>query len=131
MITENYALKSFLTTLLLILILASCNLYEDFPPPAEKPPQTRMLRVEILPSSTLAPGDTAIFRCIIADSLNSKFTFYWALDGDNNPDDIITDDYEVVWIAPSQTRTYGHLVSIDNGSKDSAAVSKEFEVTVE
>lgn len=129
--TQTHTYKNILVAVALTVLLGSCNFFEDFPPPPEPPPQTRILRVEILPNDTLAPGDTATFRCIIADSLDSRFEFFWALDGDGNPDAIVTDNNQINWVVPSNTRSYRHSIRVGNGSEDSASVFKEFTVEVQ
>ncbi len=59
----------------LLVFLASCSLkgFNDTGPIAY---QTEILDAYAIPK-TVAPGDTTQFVCIIADSTNNKYKFYW------------------------------------------------------
>ncbi len=59
----------------LLAFLISCSLkgFNDSGPIAY---QTEILAAYAIPK-TVAPGDTTQFVCIIADSTNNKYKFYW------------------------------------------------------
>jgi hypothetical protein len=104
-----------------------------------KPPQTNILKVLVQPD-TVAPGDTARFICIIKDSTDKRFHFDWIIDSGeilegkliiHNPPTYRTNTNSIRWIAPDST---GHLISftvtVNNESKDSAAVDDSFTIFI-
>ncbi|HKI45053.1 MAG TPA: hypothetical protein VKA08_06940 [Balneolales bacterium] len=105
----------------------------------DQPPQTRILKAYATPS-TVAPGDTAQFVCVIADSTNTKFRFYWyiyhgtPIDGTDTTyggDGVyMTLGNQIKWKATSQPDSYSFEITVDDGSKDSIWVNGVFDVTV-
>jgi hypothetical protein len=96
--------------------------------PEEKPLQTSILEVRVEPDPVVV-GDTARFTCLIEDSLDTRFRFRWLLFGELGI--TITDVNHVEWVAPDVSdTTITNWVEVDNGSPDSASVSKSFKVTV-
>jgi len=96
----------------------------------EFPPATEILRVEVEPNP-VAAGDTAVFTCVIRDSLESGFTFTWVLKNHNGYVTTVTttDTNQYRWEAPSDTGRYAHEVDVyapDNPNP----VEETFDVTV-
>lgn len=92
-------------------------------------PVTEILRVEVDPNP-VAAGDTAVFTCIIRDSMDPNLEYEWQLIGDPLPFPT-TDTNRYQWEAPSDTGQHRHQVRVD--APDSAGVApvqKPFEVTV-
>ena len=123
------------STLALLLLLVGCDAYEDGGGEKGEPVQTELLRVEVIPSP-VAAGDTALFRAVIEDSLDERFSFRWFKGGgrfagvDEQFSATTTDTNSVLWIAPDGVGTYNFAVSIDNGSRDSLGTGGSFDVTV-
>lgn len=128
--TKHKTVINSLLAIAIVLLVASCNFFEGAYPPPEPPPQTEILRIEILPNDTLAPGDTATFRCIIADSLDSRFVFTWSIDKTETDELVRTDTNSIRWVAPEDTKSYTYNVTTDNGSEDSTSVSEQFKVFI-
>ena len=108
-----------------VLLLPGCDLSrggDEYFPPA-----TEILRVEVEPNP-VAAGDTAVFTCVIEDSLESGFIFVWDLEGLGNIDTATTNRYQ--WIAPSSARTYSHTVIVDDLYAEVEPVQQPFEITV-
>lgn len=121
-----------LCTCLAMSVLTGCDIDINGPGGANpgddlRPLQTRILRVEVDPD-TVAVGDTARFTCIIADSLDEGFTFYWSF-GAGEPRGAVTEDSTVLWRAPGSPGTYTPVVGARNGTLDRSP-SKQFIVTV-
>jgi len=127
---KNKILRQFLAALLLVGLFHACDFFKHTYPPPEPPPQTQILRIDIIPNDTLAPGDTATFRCVIADSLDTRFIFTWGIDKKNGTELIKTDTNSIQWVAPKNSKIYTHNVSVNNGSKDSTSVFQYFDVYV-
>ena len=119
----------------LALLLGGCDFSEREPPDPDPPVQTELLRVEVVPEP-VAAGDTALFRAVIEDSLDERFTYRWTKALGNFVDieprfrGVTTDTNSVRWVAPSELGTFGFTVSIDNGSRDSVGTGGSFSVTV-
>jgi len=107
--------------------------------PGDPPDQTRILKTYAIPS-TVAPGDTAKFVCVIADSTNARFRFIWfvpngtALSGEHilypyNPA-YKTVKSILLWKAPSKPDLYDFAVTVDDSAKDSVSVEGGFQVIV-
>ena len=135
---RNQTLLLFLTALLLVVLLYGCNLpLGDSGGDQIHPPQTKILEVWVQPD-TLAPADTASFTCIIADSINTRFKFYWLIQYGKVEGAIKYGYYDyksgnspsIKWIAPEKSDTYNFEVTVDNGSADSAWVKQNFSITV-
>lgn len=103
------------------------------------PPQTQILNVKVQPD-TVAPGDTASFTCVISDSTDKRFNFYWAIDAgvvigaekqnaDNNQ--YVSEENRIKWVAPNKSNYYTLGVFVTNGSKDSTGVREGFAIVVE
>jgi hypothetical protein len=129
-----------LTALLAVLFLYAC-IPDDWGGGGDnyKPPQTKILNVLVQPD-TIAPGDTARFTCIIKDSTNKRFHFDWIIDSGeildgkliiHNPSTYRTNTNSIRWIAPDSV---GYLISftvtVNNESKDSAAVDDSFTIFI-
>ena len=139
---QNKILLLFVTTLLLAVLLYGCGLPSDGGGPQILPHQTEILEVRVQPD-TVAPADTASITCVITDSTDTRFKFYW-VSGDGKVlgakliDGGLGSDYEygsgsspsIKWIAPDKSDTYSFLVSVDNGSSDSTSVNQNFSVIV-
>ncbi|HKI45932.1 MAG TPA: hypothetical protein VKA08_11435 [Balneolales bacterium] len=101
------------------------------------PYQTRIIEVKKQPD-TVAVGDTARITCIIRDSTDKRFQFYW----DFSRGEVLHAKYDpayqgytsdtsnyVFWIAPNLSGLYGFDVKVDNGS-DSTPVTQGFDIRV-
>jgi hypothetical protein len=135
----NRTLNLFLTACLAVYFIQACGFPADSGGDQTKNPQTKILDIEVQPD-TVAPGDTASFTCIIEDSTDNRFKFYWVIDageiigaekapGEN--DQFISDSSHVKWIAPNETNYYTLGVFVTNGSKDSVGVREGFSIEVE
>ena len=96
------------------------------PDPIEEPIlQTEILDVIVTPE-TLAVGDTATFRCIIKDSLDTRFTFNWGI----HEDDIVPvngridssvikfNSFRYIGTSEDSVQEISLSVSADNGDRD-------------
>ena len=112
-----------------------CDFSEREPPDPDPPVQTELLRIEVVPEP-VAVGDTALFRAVIEDSLDERFTYGWIISAGNFEGvsdrfgTITTDTNSVRWVAPTKPGTYRFGIDIDNGSRDSVATGGPFDVTV-
>lgn len=77
----------------------------------------------------VAAGDTAVFTCIVEDSLNPRLQYEWDLDGGSIPFPT-TDTNQYHWEAPSDTGRYRHRVEVDDPDRDVFSVQQSFEVLV-
>lgn len=130
----------YLIALLMVGGLAACDFYSDGGGEKEKAYQTRIIDVLVLPGDTAASGDTLTFICIIEDSLDTRFNFYWYIDEgqvldakfvDDLPIYYITEINSVRWVAPQKPSFYTFGVFVNNGSKDSLSVDAGFHVIIE
>lgn len=92
----------------------------------EFPPATEILRVEVEPNPVTA-GDTAVFTCVIEDSLNSGFRFQWFLEGIEGA---VTETNQYQWVAPAEPDTFSFQVEVDRLKSGFASVQQPFEVIV-
>lgn len=118
----------FTSVVMLGLMLASCDgiIEPGGPPPPENESQTDIIDVLVEPNPVTV-GDTAIFTCIIEDSLDESFEFRWTL---NLAPDKTTPTNQVVWVAPDKAGTYSHRVTADNGDENARAPNKGFAIIV-
>jgi len=103
------------------------------------PPQTRVLKIYAVPD-TVAPGDTAQCVCIITDSTNSRFKFYWYIPRGTPIGGKDTTYYGtgvhmtlgnwIKWKAPNKPDLYDLNVTVDDGNQDSVAVEDGCQVIV-
>lgn len=93
----------------------------------EFPPATEILRVEVEPNP-VAVGDTAVFTCVIEDSLESGLVFKWNFQGLGPI--ITTDTNQVQWTAPQDSGVYVHQVEVSRRESGFEPAQKPFEVTV-
>ena len=127
--------SGFALTSALLLLAVGCDFGEQGPPDPIPPVQTEIVRIEVIPSP-VAAGDTALFRAVIEDSLDTRFRFFWSKDsgrfvrGDDRDFVAVTDTNSVRWVAPQSPGVYNQAVRADNGSRDSTAVGRSFDVTV-
>src|SRR5690554_4238466 len=130
----------YLIVLLIVGSLAACDFYSDGGGEKEKAYQTRIIDVLVVPADTAAPGDTLTFICIIEDSLDTRFDFYWsikygmALDAefiDNQPVPVfLTNENMIKWIAPNEDGFKSFTVRANNYSNDSIVAEKSFTLIV-
>lgn len=102
-------------------------------------PQTHILDVLVEPD-TVAPQDTATFTCIIEDSTDKRFKFYWVIDSGvalsgevtdpEYPSRFRTDNNKMRWKRPQKLGFYSFEVTANNGSKDSLGVRSSFSIVV-
>jgi hypothetical protein len=93
----------------------------------EFPPATEILRVEVKPNP-VAVGDTAVFTCVIEDSLESGLIFKWNFQGLGPI--ITTDTNQVRWTAPQDSGVYIHQVEVSRRESGFEPVQQPFDVTV-
>ena len=135
---QNQTLLLFVTALLQVVLVYGCGLPSDGGGPRIYPYQTEILDVQVRPD-TLAQADTAQITCVITDSTDSRFKYFWVI---NNGKVVGAKLYgccgeyttgnspSIKLIAPEKNGTYYFLVSVDNGSSDSTSVNQSFSVTV-
>jgi len=115
--------------------LSGCSLPAGSTDPGDKWAgyQTHILQVKVQPD-TVAVGDTARITCIIQDSTDKRFKFYWRFSRGkvlHAKYDSVIHEYTsghsnyVFWIAPDLNGSFGNGVTVDNGS-DSTPVSEGF-----
>ena len=106
-----------------VLLLAGCGSFggDEYFPPA-----TEILRVEVEPNP-VAAGDTAVFTCVIEDSLESGFRFQWFLQGIEGA---ITETNQYEWVAPTEPDTFSFQVEVSRRESGFEPVQQPFEVTV-
>jgi len=92
----------------------------------EFPPATEILRVEVEPNP-VAVGDTAVFTCVIEDSLESGFRFQWFLPGIEGA---TTDTNQYRWGAPAEPDTFSLQVEVSRLESGFEPVQQPFEVIV-
>jgi len=104
--------------------------------------QTQILKAYAVPS-TVPPGDTARFVCVITDSTNSRFKFYWCIHQGSpiGAIDTVKDLYvgcpayvtsrnQIEWKAPDKPNEYDFEVEVNDTSSDLAPVDATFSVIV-
>ena len=134
-------LHSFILVVIVGMLLYGCNfLPNDTGGDEILPPQTTILDVRVEPD-TVAPGDTASFTCIIEDSLDKSFKFYWlvdvgtALNGEvsdpDYPSIYKTIDNSISWLSPQAKGLYSLEIAVNNDSEDSVGVRTSFSIVVE
>lgn len=133
-------INALLATILIVVLLHACGFPADSGGDQERPPQTRIIDVLVQPD-TVAPGDTASFTCIIEDSLDKRFKFYWVIDSglalngeitdSDYPSRYRTDNNSMKWESPQEAGFYSFEVTANNGSKDSVGVRSSFSIVVE
>jgi len=113
-----------LLTTILVSLLYSCSTTPDPSPPL----QTRILQIKVQ-SNPVIVGDTTTFTCIIADSLDKRFSFRWRFEG--VVDDTVTKENKIDWIAPNNPKEFVHLVTaFINTDSDSVPDRQTFNVEV-
>jgi hypothetical protein len=111
------------------LLLPGCEFGTGKPDPLA----TEILRVEVEPNP-VALGDTAVFTCVVKDSMNPDLQYQWELENGPIPYPT-TDTNQYRWEAPPDTGRYTHVVEVSRPEvEDPGAaftpVSKSFEVKV-
>ncbi len=131
-------MKRIVGFILLTALLEACNL--NFGGEGGKEtynyPQTRILRIDLTPD-TVATGDTVLIHCVIKDSLDLRFKYYWGLGKDTLAvNGTVTGPY-IKFITPTFNTEpkdtvilVGGIVSVDNGGTDSLGVGAEFNIPV-
>jgi len=107
--------------------------------PGDPPDQTRILKAYAVPS-TVAPGDTVECFCIISDSTNTRFKFYWFAARGTLIGGIDTTYHglgghmttvnRIGWKAPNIPDGYDFEIIVDDNSQDSLATDATFSVLV-
>ena len=129
--------------LVIMTLVTACGSGPTDTGPEYYPPQTRILKIIVQPD-TVAPADTATITCIIADSTNTRFGFYWQFNEYGNygtPVGGIDTTFEgnhvtltysnhIKWIAPEVNRGFEFGLWVDDGSRDSAAVEGTFSIFI-
>jgi hypothetical protein len=89
--------------------------------------QTDILDVRVEPNP-VAVGDTTVFTCVIADSLDERFEFRW-VGGGGDLVETSTEDSTALWVVPDTPGEYRAGVTADKDT-DGAPPSRTFTVTV-
>lgn len=105
----------------------------DIPTGKDDPLATEILRVEVEPNP-VAVGDTAVFTCVVKDSMDPDLQYQWELEDGPVPYPT-TDTNQYCWEAPSDTGRYTHLIEVSRPEVDDPGaaftpVSESFEVKV-
>lgn len=120
----NSPISALLLTFCIALISCDSNQFYD------PYPQTRILRVDIIPNP-VAEGDTVTFICVIADSLDDRFEFTWS--ATSMLPDTTTKEPIFQWVAkkyPSGLTSVLFSVRANNHSRDSVSVINIFSVYI-
>lgn len=135
--------KKYWFFLVIMALVTACGSGPTDTGPEYYPPQTRILKIIVRPD-TVAPADTATITCIIADSTNKRFGFYWQFNRYGNKgiplggidttyqgeSVFLTYSNHIKWIAPEVNRGYLFGIIVDDGSTDSAAVTGAFSIFI-
>ena len=126
MIRFSHFVSSVLAAVLTaLLLLTGC---ESFGGNEYRPFITEILDVRVEPNP-VAPGDTAVFTCIVEDSTDTTLEFKWFLE--NTFGVATTDTNRFKWVAPSEAKTYSHKVLVERpGDSNVQSTQKRFKVTV-
>lgn len=122
------------SVIVIALMASDCTLGTPDPEPI---PQTRVLEIKLTPD-TVAVGDTVLIHCVIEDSLDSRFKFYWNLGEERTiPVNGSFTGPRIKWWAKGfehldsgEVQTPIRGVRVDNGSQDSITDYKSFEIPV-
>ncbi len=115
----------------IVLIYSACTFGTTDPDPI---PQTKVLSINLYPD-TVAVGDTVLIHCIIEDSLDIRFKFYWGF-GSPIPVNGTIHGSKIRYKAKSTSDIPGvvedvaTVVRIDNGSMDSVSITKVFRIPI-
>ncbi|WP_138432015.1 hypothetical protein [Fodinibius saliphilus] len=126
-------LSNLLLAMLVLFLVANCGTGPD----PEPIPQTEILEIRLTPD-TAAVGDTVLIHCVIEDSLDERFKFYWSLDEERLiPINGTITGPKIRWKASGfeyleagEVTIVGGDVRVDNGSEDSVAVTKLIDIPV-
>ena len=111
--------------------ISSCSGLGPDPDPV---PQTQVLAINLYPD-TVAVGDTVLIDCIIKDSLDKSFKFYWDLSSPIEVDSTIYGN-RIKWKAKRTSEIPGSVVNvstgvrIDKGSNNLVQVIELFDIPV-
>lgn len=103
-------------------------------PEPDSIPQTKVLSIELYPD-TVAVGDTVLIHCIIEDSLDSRFKFYWGF-GSPIPVNGTINGSKIRFKAkrtsdiPGVVEDVSTVVRVDNDSEDSLSVTEVFRIPI-
>ena len=119
----------------MIALLEACN-FGGEAPDNYYPPQTRIVRIDLTPD-TVATRDTVLIHCVIEDSTDTRFKFYWSLGAKNiTPvNGTLTGAY-IKFIAPDFNISIDSIVivtggvAVDDGARDSLSPSASFDIPV-
>ena len=121
--------------IIFLALLGACNFGVGQEPEDEYPPQTRIIRIDLTPD-TVATRDTVLIHCVIEDSMDSRFKYYWGFQNDTIAVNGLTTGPYIRWITPDLSipkdsifEIMGNVV-VDNGRTDSLAVGEEFIIPV-
>ena len=115
----------------IVLIYSACTFGTTDPDPI---PQTKVLSINLYPD-TVAVGDTVLIHCIIEDSLDMRFKFYWGF-GSPIPVNGTIYGSRIKWEAkstsdiPGEVRNGNTGVRIDNGSADLLPVTELISIPI-
>lgn len=126
---NNTLFKLWLTIPLIMWL--NCTFGTTDPDPV---PQTEVLSISLYPD-TVAVGDTVLIHCIIEDSLDARFKFYWGF-GSPIPVNGTINGSKIRFRAKRTSEISGVVedvsttVRIDNGSMDSVSVTEVFRIPI-
>lgn len=116
-------------------LLEACNIGVGEGPDTYYPPQTRIVRIDLTPD-TVATKDTVLIHCVIEDSTDTRFKYYWRLGKGTLPVNGTLNGPYIKWIATDFNIPTGSTfvtsagVAVDDGSSDSLGVTKSFDIPV-
>jgi hypothetical protein len=121
---------------LAVLLLESCNIGPVSGGETEYPLQKKILRIDLTPD-TVATRDTMLIHCLIEDSTDTRFKYYWGLGAKNiiQVNGMITGAY-IKFVAPNFTIPIDSVVivtggvAVDDGASDSLSPSASFDIPV-
>ncbi len=119
--------------IVMIALLEACGSGEG--PDTYYPPQTRIVRIDLTPD-TVATRDTVLIHCVIKDSTDTRFKYYWGFQKDTIAVNGTTTGPYIRWIAPDLSISKDSVlniqgnVAVDDGRTDSLAVGGGFTIPV-
>lgn len=113
-------------SLISLAMLVDCGgLFESGSPDPEEP-QTEVLNLIVEPD-TVFLNDQVKITCIIRDSLDTSFRFYWLLQGYSQT--IVTDTNSITIMA-NIIGEVNNVVRVDNGDTEKHNISRSFSYLV-
>lgn len=134
MLKKCRVIQYYLTAIILIGLIQACTYGTPDPEPV---PQTEILEIRLTPD-TVAVGDTVLIHCLIKDSLDTRFNFFWNLDKERTVSvNGKIDGPRIKWWAKGfeylelgEVQSLTTSVRVDNNSEDSVSVTEVFQIDI-